>query len=592
MYSRTYHNGRDTGLERLTGDTIDISEWLDFEFYDLVWYWDVRDGESKPSVGRWLGVSHHIGSALCYYILTNKGEVISRTTVQHIPQHEFIKPEVQEEVKSYHFSLDQFLGQDQYAYEQEGKEFIRDDVEAQIGTGFTEELGMLKIAMDVDDYVKADDAESEADTYDQFIGADIALPNAADEKLMTKVRKKVRSDNRNDGKNYNPIFDSSVYEVQFSDGTMEEIAANMIAECMLSQVDSKGHHYQILKEISDHKKNWNAIPVSEGFHTRKGSSQKIPKKTTRGWELLVEWKDGSMDWNRLADLKESYPVQLVEYAVASGIDHEPAFKWWVPSILRRRDRIISKVKSKYWRTTHKFGIQILKTVEEAYEIDRITGTDFWMKAIEKEMVNVRVAFEKLEGVTIDEMKTGKVKPGFKFCSTHMIFDIKMDGKFTRKARLVADGHKTDAPASITYSSVVSRDSVRVCLMAASLNGLDVFACDIGNAYLNADCLEKLWTIAGSRFGSEKGDVMIIARALYGLKSSGAAWRAKLAQTISDIGYFPSQADPDVWLKVATKEDGTPYYKYLLPYLNSILRKDGHVFSVLGIETLHRKSHLV
>ena len=77
-----------------------------------------------------------------------------------------------------------------------------------------------------------------------------------------------------------------------------------------------------------------------------------------------------------------------------------------------------------------------------------------MKAIEKEMANVRVAFEKLEGVTVDEMKTGKVKPGFKFCSTHMIFDIKMDGKFTRKVRLVADGHKTDAPASITYSSVV------------------------------------------------------------------------------------------------------------------------------------------
>ena len=86
--------------------------------------------------------------------------------------------------------------------------------------------------------------------------------------------------------------------------------------------------------------------MSEGFHTRKGSSQKIPKKTTRGWELLVEWKDGSMDWIRLANLKESYPVQIAEYAVANGIDHEPAFKCWVLSILRRRDRIISKVKSK------------------------------------------------------------------------------------------------------------------------------------------------------------------------------------------------------------------------------------------------------
>ena len=61
------------------------------------------------------------------------------------------------------------------------------------------------------------------------------------------------------------------------------------------------------------------------------------------------------------------------------------------------------------------------------------------------------------------MKSGKVKPGFKYCGTHMIFDVRMDGKFTRKARLVADGHTTKAPSSITYSSVVSRDSVRIAL---------------------------------------------------------------------------------------------------------------------------------
>ena len=110
------------------------------------------------------------------------------------------------------------------------------------------------------------------------------------------------------------------------------------------------------------------------------------------------------------------------------------------------------------------------------------------------------------------MKNGKVKPGYKFCGTHMIFDIKMDGKFTRKARLVADGHTTDAPSSITYSSVVSRESVRLALLLASLNNLDIAACGIGNAYLNAECREKLWTMAGPEFGSDNGSVMIIVRA--------------------------------------------------------------------------------
>ena len=71
----------------------------------------------------------------------------------------------------------------------------------------------------------------------------------------------------------------------------------------------------------------------------------------------------------------------------------------------------------------------------------------------------------------------------------------------------------------------------------------------------------MWTLAGPEFGSEKGAIMIIARALYGLKSSGAAWRAKLAKTMAEIRYFLSQADPDVWLKAAT-----PYYKYICLFM--------------------------
>jgi len=129
---------------------------------------------------------------------------------------------------------------------------------------------------------------------------------------------------------------------------------------------------------------------------------------------------------------------------------------------------------------------------------------------------------------------------------------------------VADGHKTRPPTSITYSSVVSRDSVRIALTIASLNSLHVSACDIGNAYLNAACREKLWT------GSEKGSVMIIARALYGLQSSGAAWRSTLAQTMEMLGYRPTQADPDVWIKRVSKQDGSQYYKLMLIYVDDVL----------------------
>ena len=74
-------------------------------------------------------------------------------------------------------------------------------------------------------------------------------------------------------------------------------------------------------------------------------------------EGLVQWKDGSVSWEKLKDLKESNPVEVAENAVANRIVEEPAFTWWVPHTLRKRNQIISKVKSRYWWMTHKFGIR-------------------------------------------------------------------------------------------------------------------------------------------------------------------------------------------------------------------------------------------
>ena len=152
----------------------------------------------------------------------------------------------------------------------------------------------------------------------------------------------------------------------------------------------------------------------------------------------------------------------------------------------------------------------------------------------------------------------------------MIFDINMEGRFTRKARYIAYGHTTDPPSSITYSSVVSRDSIIIAFTLAALNGVEIRAADIGNSYLNAKCREKIWTVAGTKFGSEKGKVMLVFRALYGLKSFDAAWRQMLAQTLRDLGCVFSKADPDVCLKTETKPGGTEYYAYVLVYVNDVL----------------------
>ena len=133
---------------------------------------------------------------------------------------------------------------------------------------------------------------------------------------------------------------------------------------------------------------------------------------------------------------------MAEYDVANEISDEPDLNWWVKENLQHRDRIIYKVEYDYWRTSHDFVIRVPKTVKEAYEIDRKSGTGFWSKAIAKEMTNIRIAFEKLDDVTPNEMMKRENKPGYEHVNMHMIFDIKMDGKFTINSRLVDYGHKT------------------------------------------------------------------------------------------------------------------------------------------------------
>ena len=226
--------------------------------------------------------------------------------------------------------------------------------------------------------------------------------------------------------------------------------------------------------------------------------------------------------------------------------------------LSRRSRA-----SKYWDRTHKYGIRVPKSYIEACQLDAENGNTAWRDAVAMEMKNVRPAFQVYEGAEKDLVGYQKIR-------CHMIYDIKLGENFRRKARLVAGGHTTNTPSSLTYSSVVSRDSVRICLLIAALNGLDVLSCDIQNAYLTAPCREKVYTVAGPEFGPEEaGKLMVIKQALYGLKSSGAAFHAKCAGVLWDLQFRPSQADNDVWMRPAVNGK-FKYYEYVLCYVDDIV----------------------
>ncbi len=186
----------------------------------------------------------------------------------------------------------------------------------------------------------------------------------------------------------------------------------------------------IFKEIVDHRVGDTAIKKEEGF-TIGFNGNVHPKKTTRGWDICVKWRDDSTSWLPLKDVKDANLLELAQYAVANGIAKEPAFKWWVQEILKRKRKIIAKIKTKYWQTMHKFGIEIPKSVEHALGIDQLMGTNYWRRAIKKEMKNVRVAFQRWNP---DGSSPGPSSlQGYQEIKCHMIFDIKMDGDFARKA---------------------------------------------------------------------------------------------------------------------------------------------------------------
>jgi hypothetical protein len=341
---------------------------------------------------------------MCYWILLESGKVISSTTVQHVTRNELLDDETKGKIARFDERLDPRLNDEN---------FISDDINGttpyledtkidppEARTGITptdEEYGDMIVTE------KLQDADDHNDL-DKYIGAQQLLLDAGGEQLQARVIKRSRGpDGKTIGQYHaNPIFDTRAYLVELADGTVDEYTANVIAENLYSQVDDEGHsHLLLMREIFDHRKDGTALSQQNGF-TVSRNGNRVPKRTTKGWQLLVDWEGGSSDWISLTDLKESNSLEVAEYAVANQIDHEPAYTWWIKQVLRHRHRIIGKTQNKYWRTTHKFGIELPHSAQEALAIDRRTGTNFWSKAMAKEQRKVKVAWTSDDTAKIEE----------------------------------------------------------------------------------------------------------------------------------------------------------------------------------------------
>ena len=104
--------------------------------------------------------------------------------------------------------------------------------------------------------------------------------------------------------------------------------------------------------------------------------------------------------------------------------------------------------------------------------------------------------------------------------------------------------------------------VRMVTLLAELNDMELWSTDIGNAYLESYTKEKVVFVAGPEFGELQGHLLVIMKALYGLRSSGARWHDRLYDALSGMGFKPSKADADIWMR----KQGD-HYEYIAVYVD-------------------------
>ncbi len=335
------------------GDTPDISSLLYFDFYDPVWYYEQTAGfpEPKKRMGRWLGEAQDFGQAMCYWILADTAVPIVRSTVKNITKDQLKTDDVQEQLRVLDAKIAERCSMPPddsswYAYD------IDDNDDENVPPDHvTPEFIPLEPESR---NPEADDWDPEA--YEQYNSAQVRLNKGGQEHLGTVVsRKRDAHGNPVGHANPNPILDTRIYQVTFPDGDTAEYSTNIIAESLYSQVDSKGYHHQLLKDIIDWKKLDDAIDEHNVYQiSHNGNIHK--RRTTKGWKFCILWQDGSTSWENLKDLKQAFPVQIAEYAQKQDIAQYPAFQWWVPNTLKRRERIIKAIKTRYQKRTHKYGV--------------------------------------------------------------------------------------------------------------------------------------------------------------------------------------------------------------------------------------------
>jgi hypothetical protein len=372
----------------MKGGTADISQICEFAWYDWVMFRNTVNTIAFPdkrlTLGRYLGPAINIGLALMAKILKQNDQYVCRLTLRHLPPEETLCM----------VQIAVWVHFDNMIVECIGPKSVPGDFPAEDLTLEYEHYHGHTIAEDTDNaYEEGSPDDNDLDPLpmlkagDNYISAEILLPLGGILRRRKLISHKHNADINTVGRAHDrPILNTWTYDVEFDNGTIAELMANKIAKCMYAQCDPRGNQYVLLDCFVDFDKSLTAISLADQNIIAKGRPSK--HCNLYGWKICYQWKDGSTTWESLKDLKESHPLEMAEYAVTQGIDHEPAFNWWFPQVLQLQKCIISLVKKRkmsYLKKNLKFGIEVPTSVDYALKIDKQNGNTLWADTLGKEM---------------------------------------------------------------------------------------------------------------------------------------------------------------------------------------------------------------
>ena len=477
-----------TPIEVATGETPDISNLLQFHWYQKVYYYDPKSSYPGPKekLGHFVGIAENVGDTLTYKILTSDTrEVIHRSVVRAVESED-------KNLRADKTEEDDYESKNQFIFNESD---VRDNVnypeiDMEQLVGFT--------------FVKQDGEE-------HYRAEVIKHLEELDDKYLVKVG------------------DSGREEIMHYNDLVEEWEKNQ---------SNQNEDIWTFKEIIDHRRR------------------------NRKNEVKVLWDDDTETWEPLSVIGRQDPVTCAQYAFKADILHLNGwkrFRRYSPKgkIMLRAFRRVMKLAADFG-VKYQFGVRVPRNYQEAIALDKANGNTLWQDAMQKELDQIK---EYETFIVRKDLK--KPPPGYQFVRVHFVYAVKHD--LRHKARLVGNGSMTVALSEDAYSSVVSLKGMRMCVLLAELNGLKIMAGDVGNAYLEAFTKEKVYIIAGPEFGELEGTIMIVNKALYGLKTSGARYREHFADYLRAEGWSQSRADPDIWMK-----DKGDHWEYICTYVDDIL----------------------